>query len=130
MKENSKLILLHIGKGHKKYMYKSWEIGSLWFNSTTKLYLIKMLILSLCLPSSWIFFYTFSFSGGFNTYLQCKSWRCRHLSVPFHIPHREKRRAWLGAKVWAAFMEIASYSYSKTVRLPLLFLRGNWSKVA
>lgn len=57
MKENSKLILLHIGKGHKKYMYKSWEIGSLWFNSTTKLYLIKMLILSLCLPSSWIFFF-------------------------------------------------------------------------
>lgn len=59
MKANSKLIPLHVGRGHKKCMYKSWEIGSLWFNSTRKLYLIKMLLLSLCLPSSWIFFFFF-----------------------------------------------------------------------
>lgn len=128
MKGSSKLGLLDIGKGHKKYMYKSWEIGSLWFNSTTKLYLIKMLLLSLCLHHR---FFGIGFLAVDSTHALniSRSWSCRRVSVPLHGPYREERAGWTRGWSLTFFHRNSSFLQASTEAKQFDFFFCVWQEI-
>lgn len=69
----------------QKPMYKSWELGSLWFNSTTKLCLRTVLLWSLCPHSPWM---SYCFQRWVRHAQQCVRRRCGPARA---LPHGSAR---------------------------------------